>query len=98
MYGDGLTFSISERKATTIHDSLHICSSKLEISEFTEQKKQEEMASPPIGFLIGKIVSFIESKVSLLAGVHDELEDLRLELLTMKAFLADAERKKLLLK
>ncbi|TQD98707.1 hypothetical protein C1H46_015700 [Malus baccata] len=51
------------------------------------------MASPPTGFLIGKIVSFVEIKVSLLEGVHDELEDLGLELLTMKAFLADAERK-----
>ncbi|KAM1074924.1 hypothetical protein PS2_019527 [Malus domestica] len=51
------------------------------------------MASPPTGFFIGKIVSFVESKVSLLEGVHDELEDLGLELLTMKAFLADAERK-----
>ncbi|XP_048439313.1 disease resistance protein RPM1-like [Pyrus x bretschneideri] len=65
-----------------------------EISELNaEQKEQEEMASPPIGFLIGKIVSFVESKVSPLEGVHDELEDLRLELLTMKAFLSDAERK-----
>ncbi|PRQ24617.1 putative P-loop containing nucleoside triphosphate hydrolase, leucine-rich repeat domain, L [Rosa chinensis] len=51
------------------------------------------MASPAIDLLIGKIVSFLESEVSLLEGVHDELHEVKLELLTMKAFLEDAERK-----
>ncbi|XP_004292512.1 PREDICTED: disease resistance protein RPM1-like [Fragaria vesca subsp. vesca] len=51
------------------------------------------MASPAIDLLIGKIVSFLESEVSLLEGVHDELGEVKLELLTMKAFLEDAERK-----
>ncbi|BBH08740.1 NB-ARC domain-containing disease resistance protein [Prunus dulcis] len=51
------------------------------------------MASAVIDLSIGKLGSFLESEASLLAGVHDELEEIKLELLTMKAFLADAERK-----
>lgn len=94
MYGDGwLSPSVNGRPLLYMIVCIFVVP-KLEISELnTGQKKQEEMASPPIGVLIGKIVSFVESKVSLLGGVHDELEDVRLELLTMKAFLADAEGK-----
>lgn len=51
------------------------------------------MASPGIDLLIGKIVSFLESEVTLLQGVHDELQEIKVELETMKAFLEDAERK-----
>lgn len=50
------------------------------------------MASAGVDLLIGKIGSFLESRVPLLGGVGDELEHLRRQLLTMKAFLEDAER------
>ncbi|PQQ00610.1 disease resistance protein RPM1 [Prunus yedoensis var. nudiflora] len=42
------------------------------------------MDSAVIDLSIGKIGSFLESEASLLAGVHDELEEIKLELLTMK--------------
>ncbi|KAK9944168.1 hypothetical protein M0R45_009746 [Rubus argutus] len=51
------------------------------------------MASAAVDLLLGKIVSFLDDEVSLLGGVHDELEEIKCELLTMKAFLEDAERK-----
>ncbi|KAM1120620.1 disease resistance protein RPM1-like [Malus sylvestris] len=51
------------------------------------------MASPPLEFLTGKIVSIIENEVSLIGGVRDQLDEIKRELLTMKAFLADAGKK-----
>ncbi|KAM1890671.1 hypothetical protein ACFX14_034028 [Malus domestica] len=50
------------------------------------------MASAVLDLLIGRVGAFLISEASLLGGVHDELEETRLELLAMKAFLADAER------
>ncbi|KAM2731413.1 hypothetical protein EV2_035075 [Malus domestica] len=51
------------------------------------------MASAVLDLLIGRVGAFLISEASLLGGVHDELEETRLELLAMKAFLADAEKK-----
>ncbi|KAM5586127.1 disease resistance protein RPM1-like [Rosa sericea] len=51
------------------------------------------MASAAIDLLLGKIVSFLDDQLSLLGGVHDELEEIKRELIVMKAFLEDAERK-----
>ncbi|KAK9944164.1 hypothetical protein M0R45_009743 [Rubus argutus] len=51
------------------------------------------MASAAVDLLLGKIVSFLDDEVSLLGGVRDELEEIKRELLTMKTFVEDAERK-----
>ncbi|XP_040364476.1 disease resistance protein RPM1 [Rosa chinensis] len=50
------------------------------------------MASAAIDLLLGKIVSFLDDQLSLLGGVHDELEEIKRELIVMKDFLEDAER------
>ncbi|PRQ47615.1 putative P-loop containing nucleoside triphosphate hydrolase, leucine-rich repeat domain, L [Rosa chinensis] len=52
------------------------------------------MASAPTDLLIGKIVSILESEASSIAGVRDEVDEIKLELESMKSFLEDTERKK----
>ncbi|KAM1793792.1 hypothetical protein ACFX11_034339 [Malus domestica] len=51
------------------------------------------MASAVINLLVGRVGAFLISEASLLGGVHDELEETRLELLAVKASLADAKKK-----
>ncbi|KAB2633222.1 disease resistance protein RPM1-like [Pyrus ussuriensis x Pyrus communis] len=43
--------------------------------------------------LIGKIAAILENKASSIAAVHDEVDELKLELISMKSFLIDAEGK-----
>ncbi|XP_008352767.2 disease resistance protein RPM1-like [Malus domestica] len=50
------------------------------------------MASAAVDLLIGKVGLILESGVSQLEGVGDELQHLMRELLAMKSFLEDAER------
>ncbi|KAA8528028.1 hypothetical protein F0562_035103 [Nyssa sinensis] len=51
------------------------------------------MASTAVDLLVGKIVSVLENEALLIGGVHDELSDLKKELVSMKSFLEDAGRK-----
>ncbi|XP_008244573.1 PREDICTED: disease resistance protein RPM1-like [Prunus mume] len=50
----------------------------------------------PTDFLIGKIVTILENEASSIAGVRDEIDDIKQELVSMKAFLNDFEGKKAL--
>ncbi|KAB2633215.1 disease resistance protein RPM1-like [Pyrus ussuriensis x Pyrus communis] len=43
--------------------------------------------------LIGKIVGILENEVSSIAAVRDEVDELKLEIISMKSFLIDAEGK-----
>lgn len=52
------------------------------------------MASAATALLIGKIVSILENEASSIAGVRDEVDEIKLELEIMKSFLEDAEGKK----
>ncbi|BBH08723.1 NB-ARC domain-containing disease resistance protein [Prunus dulcis] len=47
----------------------------------------------PTDLLIGKIVTIFENEASSIAGVRDEIDDIKQELVSMKAFLNDAEGK-----
>ncbi|XP_008244610.1 PREDICTED: disease resistance protein RPM1-like [Prunus mume] len=47
-------------------------------------------------FLIGKIVTILENEASSIADVCDEIDDIKQELVCMKAFLNDSEGKKAL--
>ncbi|KAJ7949786.1 Disease resistance protein [Quillaja saponaria] len=51
------------------------------------------MASSAVDLLIGKLVSIIENEASLLGGIIDELDEIKHELVSMKSFLVDADRK-----
>ncbi|EEF36876.1 disease resistance protein RPM1 [Ricinus communis] len=62
-----------------------------------EEEEEEEftsMAAVPADFLIGKIVSLIENEAALLGGAGDELEEIRWELVSMRSFLEDTEKKR----
>ncbi|VVA40860.1 PREDICTED: disease resistance [Prunus dulcis] len=50
----------------------------------------------PTDLLIGKIVTIFENEASSIAGVRDEIDDIKQELVSMKAFLNDFEGKKAL--
>ncbi|XP_021833298.1 disease resistance protein RPM1-like [Prunus avium] len=52
----------------------------------------------PTDFLIGRIVTIIENETSSIGGVRDEIDDIKHELVSMKAFLNDFEGKKALTK
>ncbi|XP_021830697.1 disease resistance protein RPM1-like [Prunus avium] len=47
----------------------------------------------PTDFLIGKIVTILEKEASSIGGVRDEIDDIKQELVSMTAFLNDAEGK-----
>ncbi|BBH08733.1 NB-ARC domain-containing disease resistance protein [Prunus dulcis] len=47
----------------------------------------------PTDLLIGKIVTIFENEASSIAGVRDEIDDIKQELVSMTAFLNDAEGK-----
>ncbi|PON72474.1 NB-ARC domain, LRR domain containing protein [Parasponia andersonii] len=51
------------------------------------------MAALPVDYAISKIVSLVESEVSLLGGISEELQEIKLELVSMKSFLEDADQK-----
>ncbi|KAL7235044.1 hypothetical protein ACSBR1_018512 [Camellia fascicularis] len=50
------------------------------------------MALAVVGLLIGRIVSTLENEASLIAGVRDELNQLKLEFASMRFFLEDADK------
>ncbi|KAL7204698.1 hypothetical protein ACSBR2_017743 [Camellia fascicularis] len=50
------------------------------------------MALATVGLLIGRIVSALENNASLIGGVHDELNQLKHELASMRSFLEDADK------
>ncbi|KAI8027991.1 Disease resistance protein RPM1 [Camellia lanceoleosa] len=50
------------------------------------------MALAAVGLLIGRIVSALESEASLIGGVRDELNQLKLEFASMRSFLEDADK------
>ncbi|ONH89684.1 hypothetical protein PRUPE_8G009400 [Prunus persica] len=50
----------------------------------------------PTDLLIGKIVAIFENEASSIAGVRDEIDDIKQELVSMKIFLNDFEGKKAL--
>ncbi|KAI8025238.1 Disease resistance protein RPM1 [Camellia lanceoleosa] len=50
------------------------------------------MALAVVGLLIGKIVSALENEASLIGGVRDELNQLKLEFASMRSFLEDADQ------
>ncbi|XP_062008201.1 disease resistance protein RPM1-like isoform X1 [Rosa rugosa] len=52
------------------------------------------MASAAQDLLLGKIVTILENEASSIAGVRDKVDDIKQELVSMKAFLKDAEGKK----
>ncbi|KAL6141038.1 hypothetical protein ACLB2K_059329 [Fragaria x ananassa] len=53
-----------------------------------------KMASAAQDLLLGKIVGILENEASSIAGVRDKVEDIKQELVSMKAFLKDADGKK----
>ncbi|XP_062016616.1 disease resistance protein RPM1-like [Rosa rugosa] len=52
------------------------------------------MAFSATDLLIGKLVTILENEGTTIAGVRDEVDKIKLELLSMKAFLEDAEANK----
>ncbi|KAL7235119.1 hypothetical protein ACSBR1_018582 [Camellia fascicularis] len=50
------------------------------------------MALAAVGHLIGRIVSALENEASSIGGVRDELNQLKLEFTSMRAFLEDADK------
>ena len=50
------------------------------------------MALSTVHLLLGKIVSILENEASLLSGVRDELNEIKLELNSMRSFLEDSDR------
>lgn len=57
-------------------------------------ESKANMALPTVDLLIGKIVTIFENEALSVAGVCDEIDDIKQELVSMKAFLHDADRKK----
>ncbi|XP_050364430.1 disease resistance protein RPM1-like [Argentina anserina] len=53
------------------------------------------MASAATEFLIGKIGEALEKEASSIAGVRDQVDEIKQELVSMKSFLEDAEGKKI---
>lgn len=51
------------------------------------------MASATIDLLISKLVSVLENEASLLLGIGDEIYKIKMELISMRSFLEDADRK-----
>ncbi|EEF36884.1 leucine-rich repeat-containing protein, putative [Ricinus communis] len=49
------------------------------------------MAAGPADFLVSKIMSLIENEAALLGSAHDELEEIKRELLSMRSFLEDTD-------
>ncbi|KAK9922853.1 hypothetical protein M0R45_031294 [Rubus argutus] len=52
------------------------------------------MASAAQHLLLGTIVRILANEVSSIAGIHDQVKDIKKELVSMIAFLQDAEGKK----
>ncbi|CAK9167386.1 unnamed protein product [Ilex paraguariensis] len=51
------------------------------------------MSAVPLDFTVAKIVSLLENEASLVGGIHAELSEIKNELVSMKAFLTDADKK-----
>ncbi|XP_058113365.1 disease resistance protein RPM1-like [Magnolia sinica] len=54
----------------------------------------EAMADSVVGFLLEKLSALLIQEASLLRGVRTEVEEIKLELNSMQAFLRDADRRK----
>ncbi|KAF2297002.1 hypothetical protein GH714_014592 [Hevea brasiliensis] len=54
------------------------------------------MASAAVDHVIGLIVSTVQNEATLSVGINDELDEIRRELVSMKSFLHDAERKQVM--
>ena len=52
------------------------------------------MAKASVDIFIGKFVAILESEAASIAGVHDQVDEIKQELISMKSFLKDAEGKK----
>lgn len=52
------------------------------------------MEKATVELSVGKIVSVVENQVSILIGVRDELEDIKIELQYMQSFIRDADEKR----
>ena len=50
------------------------------------------MSLSTVDLLLGKIVSILENEASLLSGVRDEINEIKLELKSMRSFLEDSDR------
>ncbi|OMO69886.1 Disease resistance protein [Corchorus capsularis] len=50
------------------------------------------MESSIADLLLGKIVSILENEVALLSGLRDEINEIKLELTSMRSFLEDADK------
>lgn len=51
------------------------------------------MADGAVNFLLDKLTTILQQKVSLLGDARDEIEEIKLELESMRSFLRDAERR-----
>ncbi|BBH05791.1 NB-ARC domain-containing disease resistance protein [Prunus dulcis] len=49
------------------------------------------MAKASVDIFIGKFVAILESEAASIAGVHDQVDEIKQELVFMKSFLADAD-------
>ncbi|XP_021600837.1 disease resistance protein RPM1 isoform X3 [Manihot esculenta] len=56
------------------------------------------MASVAVDHVIGTIMSALQEEATLLVGIKDELEEISKELVSMRSFLQDAERNKVMSK
>ncbi|XP_057987458.1 disease resistance protein RPM1-like isoform X2 [Hevea brasiliensis] len=54
------------------------------------------MASAAVDHVIGLIVSTVQNEATLSVGINDELDEIKRELVSMKSFLHDAERKRVM--
>ncbi|KAJ9167275.1 hypothetical protein P3X46_021939 [Hevea brasiliensis] len=54
------------------------------------------MASAAVDHVIGLTVSTVQNEATLSVGINDELDEIRRELVSMKSFLHDAERKQVM--
>lgn len=52
------------------------------------------MADGAVSFLLDKLTTILLQKASLLGDARDKIEEIKLELESMKSFLRDAERRK----
>ena len=51
------------------------------------------MADGVVNFLLDKLTSILLQEASLLGDAYDEIEEIKLELESMRSFLKDAERR-----
>nr|XP_028960053.1 disease resistance protein RPM1-like [Malus domestica] len=75
--------------AVPVHGWILTSCNTRQIAYQVSKAKMESAAS----LLIGKIAAILENEASSIAAVRDEVDELKLELISMKSFLIDAESK-----